>query len=305
MNKLTTLGLILFLNPITMANATESYYYRYGTNQAPAAPATAQNRAPMATAPTATTPMATPIQPTGNANVIGQPSAVSQPITQRSAGATPHVSHYGFYGQKSIQGSGPRFIVGGNPYTPSMRTNQNSYYNSPVLTQEEQAARMAKKFYYLTFRGGIGGTFGWDNGQSNPVKPIFGLVAGTWANQNVRLDAEFDYHLKGKLSKSGKNQATYKQYDLGANAYYDFEPIKFGMTPFIGGGLWLVKKKATGKVKGRSSSSGWRTGLSVSTGLIYPLTNAFSLSAMLRGRYLITSESLYNLEALFGITYSF
>ena len=303
MNKLTALSLIVLLNPITMAAATESYYYRYGERLPAQAPVTSASSAPVApNAPTISE------ERQSNTNMVIQQQSSAQPVVQRTVYAAPNAAHYGFYGQKSIQGSGPRFTVGGNPYTPSVRINQNSYYRSPVLTQEAQEAMRAKNLYYLGFRAGIGSTRGWSKGRHAPTKPLFGFVAGTWIKPNVRLDAEFDYHLKGKLANTATHQLSYKQYDLGANMYYDFSEIKYGLKPFVGGGLWLVKKRitdrtiATGKTE---SSSGWKCGFSASAGLTYPITDAFSLSAMLRGRYIVTNDSIYNLEALLGANYAF
>ena len=300
MNKFGPFSFGLLLSITTITHASESYYHRYGTtvNTPPVAPSNQ---------------VAAPIQPRNQPEMIANNATQRQPapqiiVQQQVIEQTPPAAHYGFYGQKSIQGSGQRFIVGGNPYVPpSDQINQNAYYNSPVFKEEVKNKKTQNKLYYVGIRGGIGGTFGWDNGQHKPVKPIFGLVAGTWATPDIRLDAELDYHLKGKLSNNSTRQTTYKQYDLGANIYYDFPKIEHGLIPFVGGGLWLVNKKITDKpIVGKTvSNSSWRWGFSANAGLTYPISEAFSLSAMLRGRYLITSESLYNLEALFGAQYAF
>lgn len=296
MNKFTVLSFLL-LAPVTMAQATESYFHRYGENSA--------NTATVSTTPSTNTP-----------KTLAQPYGTPQPVTESTTTtlvhpqpiyATPNQANYGFYGQKSVPSTKPHFLIGGNPYTLSTQTNQNSYYNTPEPIKENTPPVLSKKLYYVGLHTGLGKTFGWDHGEHNQIKPIFSLFAGTWATPSLRLDAELAYHVKGRLSRSTERQTTYKQYDLGANAYYDFSKIKFGLKPFVGGGFWFVKKTIKDSAVGENSksSSHWRSALSASAGLTYPITDVFSLSAMVRGRYIITQESLYNIEALLGARYDF
>lgn len=301
MNKLIALGFALLLAQTTAVSATESYYYRYGSTQ----PAPVATTEPIYTEQAAT-PTNTIIQ---QDNVIYTDEAAPQPTasvttTQRTR-ATPNVAHYGFYGQKSVQSVDGQYIIGGNPYTTTSG-NQNSYYASPVFDQKKQKKQI-NKLYYLGVRAGLGSTFGWDHGNHHPIKPIFGAFAGTWVTPDVRAEAELDYHMKGKISDTEKSQVTYKQYDLGTSVYYDFEPTRYGFKPFVGGGLWFVKKKLKEQAvrAATKTTSGWRVGLSASAGVSYPITDVFSLSAMLRGRYIITNDSIYNLEALLGAHYAF
>lgn len=264
------LGFVLLTHFATQTMATESYYLRYGY----------------------------PVDAVGT-----NPAAPQQYIQ------TPKAGQYGFYGQQSRAGANPRYITGGNPYaaTPrqSVYDNQNSYYSSPVFKEE---TRTRAKLYYLGAHGGLGGTFGWDNGEKKPIKPILGVVAGTWATPDIRLDAEFDYHVKGNLSKKSEGKKTYKQYDLGANAYYDFPMTRYGFQPFVGGGLWLIKKMVTAQnstTHKDESHSGWKLGLSAAAGLAFPINDNWRISSMLRARYIVTNEGLYNLEALIGAQYAF
>ncbi len=286
------LGLVVLLTQTMPVSATESYYHRYGypTNN----PQIASESYPVTTR--------TVDAPYAPASVT-----TTQPVMPQQYTQTPRAPQYGFYAQSSRFNGNQRYITGGNPYVATSQTsaysNQNSYYNSPVFTEE---TRTRAKLYYLGVHGGIGGTFGWDHGEKNPIKPVLGLIAGTWATPNIRLDAEFDYHVKGNIGKGSQSTKTYKQYDLGANAYYDFPITKYGFQPFIGGGLWLVKKMVTAH-EGASgkSHSGWKLALSAAAGLAYPINENWRLTSMLRARYIVTNEGLYNLEALIGATYSF
>lgn len=289
MKKLLFLGFLFALSQANLANATESYYYRYGT-----APSHPESYRP--------------------APQLAQP--------------TPNNAQYGFYQNRSNrvsnqysnqyppQYANQLYVTGGNPYAATYRTanvnqNSNSYYGSPVFTPNAPNIRpqqRVSKLYYLGVHGGLGATLGWDNSEHKPIKPVFGLVAGTWAAPDIRLDAEFDYHLKGTLVNNRKERTTYRQYDFGANAYYDFPMTQYGFRPFVGGGLWLVKKMATTQNKltqASTSHSGWKLGLSASAGVFYPINESLRLSSMLRARYIITNESLYNIEALVGAYYSF
>jgi len=321
MNKVAILGMACILAPATLANATESYAYRYGVTNTSAYgtpeqtapyiptvypaqnPYPAQGGYPVQQAYPAQNPYPAqngyPAVISNNPYNPAQPAIMQHPAMVQANTPAPHVAQYGFYRQKSGQAVRPQYIIGGNPYAVPYRSssdNQNSYYNSPVFADD--APRRARRLYYAGARIGLSGVF---TKSGNFVKPALGLFAGTWIKENVRADIEFDYHAKGNLKK----HTTYQQYDLGGNVYYDFPMLSSGFRPFVGGGLWLVKKKTTASADSTSSShSGWKLALSGSAGLTYPVTDHFSLSGMLRARYIVTSDSIYNLEALFGATYS-
>ena len=287
MKKLATLGIVFLLSQVFEAQATESFYYRYGDSNATPAAVGAEATYAHQQAPNS------PYMPSQQV-IVQQPTMVQQPAP------APHVAQYGFYRQQPSQAVRPQYIIGGNPYATPYRpsaNNQNSYYSSPVFMKD--ASQRAKKLYYAGARLGLASTSTKKSGSA--IKPMLGLFIGTWADNNIRLDAEFDYHAKSSL----KQKTTYHQYELGANVYYDFPVTQSGWQPFVGAGLWTVKTKTT-KHNGAtsSSSSNLRLALSASAGAAYPINEYLTFSAMLRGRYLITGESIYNIEGLVGVSYA-
>ncbi|MBQ3695480.1 MAG: porin family protein [Alphaproteobacteria bacterium] len=193
----------------------------------------------------------------------------------------------------------------GASYETASAEQKADPYRSPVYNSKEVRR---KRPFYADFRLGIGVTMGWPSGLDKPVSPIWGVAVGTRMSPTVRVDAEFDYHTEGKLATEEHRKIKYKQYDFGANIYYDF-PVNAALRvyPFVGAGIWAVKGKANGKYQGLkvSSTSDINLGLSVAGGVTYPINEMFSLVAMARARYIHTDDNLYNLEGLIGVRYHF
>ena len=164
---------------------------------------------------------------------------------------------------------------------------------------------------YATIRTGFGGTMGWGKGAKDPVGAIFNIAIGKYLSNNLRVDGEIGYHTKGKLYSryvgERKLEIKYRQYDLGANAYYDFPAMSNDWVPFIGAGVWLVKSRASGQNNEVKIASSDKTHLAVSgaVGATYRLNEVFTAEAMGRFRYLFTKDNVYNLEVLLGIRADF
>lgn len=177
-------------------------------------------------------------------------------------------------------------------------------YHSPVYNSK---AVRNKKSLYAGFQLGFGTTLGWEEKLDTTLVPMWSATLGTIVQPNVRLDAEFVYHTKRQFLNDKNGKVEYKQYNLGANIYYDF-PVRYTAKPFIGAGIWAVKGKASGKYQGskiQSINSSMRLAFSVAAGVTYPLTDVLNLIAMGRARYIFTDSDLYNLEGLFGFQYHF
>ncbi|MBQ4472333.1 MAG: porin family protein [Alphaproteobacteria bacterium] len=179
------------------------------------------------------------------------------------------------------------------------------YYGSPVYDQQKIAYKQKK--YYADFHLGAGGTFSIGNGLDSPTGGVWGVTVGTYLKNNLRADVEFNYHMNGKLGKEGRKEIKYKQYDLGANLYYDMPTNAYVVKPFLGVGIWGVKGKANGSYKTNDLDliDGKKFAVSLAGGATYDLTPDFSLFGMLRARYIFCDEDVYNLEGLLGIRYYF
>ncbi len=203
-----------------------------------------------------------------------------------------------------------RAVASGQMYQMPSSSSAQEMPQQPDVYQSPVYAISQKGSWYIDLRLGIGGTDGWENDFDIPVGPIWGFAIGKKISPNVRVDAEFDYHLKAKLAKTALAKIEYKQYDLGANIYYDF-PLQshVRVRPFIGAGIWAVDGKTTvSSKKGTrisSADSDIKLGLSGALGIAYPISEVLSLIAMARARYIMTKEELWNIEGLLGIRYHF
>jgi len=268
MKKLLLLGAALLVAQSVSAQMTESYYYRMGEHP--------------------TQVMTAPPQPVYAAPASPQAySFYRNPNTYYAPGA-----------QAARQQA---YYAAANPSYGRPMYNQNSYYRSPVYNQQA----VARKLFYAGAHVGVGTSLGWPNGLNDLVVPVGGLTIGTYLDDNVRADAEFLYHGEGKLAKLNNGEVKYKQYNLGANIYYDINTGSL-MKPFIGAGVWGVQGKTSAKLNERSSlMSGVKLGLSISAGITRPITDEFTFVAMARARYIFSKEGIYNLEGLFGVQYHF
>lgn len=240
--------------------------------------------------------MPAPAAPQAYGFYLQQPRSTPDPRDAQSS----QMMWYPTQQQRAEASGSPVYLAGG--YAGEQ---PNNVYNSPVYN----SAVVQRQGHYLDAHFGIGATLGWKHGFDTPVGPVWGLAFGTRFKPLIRGDIEFNYHEEARLAKVKGHEVTYKQYDLGANVYYDF-PVQSHITfkPFVGAGIWATKGKATAKHKEAkivSTDSDIKLGLSVAGGVIYPLNELFSLYAMARARYIVTDENLYNLEGLLGIRYHF
>ena len=205
-----------------------------------------------------------------------------------------------------------RAVASGYPYPAS------AYYMQDDMPQQEYVSRSPvynskatrqKKSLYADVRLGIGGTPGWGNGFDTPIGPVWGIALGTRLSPTVRVDAEFAYHTEAKLATENHTKVKYRQYDLGANVYYDFPTnAGLGVRPFVGAGIWGIKGKASAVHKGfkiADADSDIKLGMSVAGGVVYPINEMFSAVAMARARYIDTEEDLFNIEGFVGLRYHF
>ena len=178
------------------------------------------------------------------------------------------------------------------------------YYGSPAYNQNPG---FRKRQYYADFHLGAGSTLSIGKGTDTPTAGVWGVTVGTFFKNNIRGDVEFNYHLSGKLAKEGKKEVKYKQYDLGANVYYDMPTSAYRVKPFMGVGVWGVKGKANGSYKTNDLDllDGKKFAVSLAGGATYDLSTSFSLYGMVRARYIFCDEDVYNLEGLLGIRYYF
>ena len=256
---------------------------------------------------------------------FGSPvQSVSQPVQQQSGrypvyAAPVSPQGYGFYQNTSngYQGSSSNLIwyptarqraqgFGQPPYddagyVPSAGGYQR--YQSPVYKQD--APR--KRFFYVGAQVGMGSTRGWRGHLDHPLVAVWGLTLGTNIKPNVRADVEWLYHMKGKLDSAPGTRIDYKQHSLGANFYYDF-PTQSVVRPFVGVGIWGVKGKISGQYRRTRDidvSSDVKLAFSIAAGLSYKVTEEFSLMSLLRARYIMSKDDVYNLEGLLGVKYHF
>ena len=184
-------------------------------------------------------------------------------------------------------------------YAPQGST---SPYRSPVYYQEHSRSRV----FYAGANIGLGSTLGWKGVLDHPIVPVWSLTLGKRFDRTLRGDIEFQHHTRAKLSNTKNSEVNYTQYELGANVYYDF-PVTTVYRPFIGAGIWGVKAKLSGYQGSRpvDTSSNIKLAFSLATGLSYRFSEAFSLLALLRARYIFSKDDLYNLEGLLGVQYHF
>ena len=272
MKKIIVFGACVAVAQPAVAQMTESYYYRVG--EAPEVVLAASSQ------------QANPAPAPQTYGFYRQQPAAQAPYAQGGTQTYYAAPNRGGYGQAGYNQ---------NSY------NQANYYRSPVYNQQA----VAKKLYYVGVHGGVATSMGWPKGMDDLVVPMFGLTLGTYLTNNVRVDGEFAYHAEGKLAKTHRTEVKYKQYNLGANVYYDFDASPV-FKPFVGAGIWGVQGKTSAKIDDKSKAmSGVKTGLSVSAGVKRVINENFSFIAMARGRYIFSKEGIYNLEALLGIQYHF
>ena len=240
-------------------------------------------------------------------------------MLEPSSRQTPtSVASYGFYQNEAAGESSSGKLT----WYPTLRQRAQAFGQAPYdYRYGNQAVRGTvsrsgvyreeappqKRFFYVGTQVGAGSTLGWKGGAKHPVVPLWGLTLGTKVTSAVRVDLEFLYHTKAKLMDSVGEKVEYKQYELGANWYYDF-PRYGALRPFVGAGIWGVKGKLSGYYKGNqqvSGESGLKLGLSVATGASYQVDEMLSLLALLRARYVARKDDVYNLEGLLGVRYHF
>jgi len=230
---------------------------------------------------------------------------------------------YGFYQQpveSNYNANTPRSTMMWYP-TQQQRALANGqvYVNPPYEMEEEVEVYQSpvykskvvqqKRGWYADLHLGVGGTSGWKGNLDTPVGPVWGIAVGTRLSPTLRVDAEFAYHTKAKLTKTAVAKAEYKQYDLGANVYYDF-PVQSHIVvkPFVGLGLWGVNGKVTvsrGSKHISSKNHNFKLGVSAAAGVAYPINQVLSLIALGRVRYIAMDDALWNIEGLMGIRYHF
>lgn len=228
-----------------------------------------------------------PIQQNYHANVQSRPQMMWYPTRQQVALANGQVYT--------------------NPVYDMEQDSQPNVYQSPVYNSK---AIRQRNSWYADLKLGVGVTMGWKKGFDKPISPVWGIAIGKKLSSTLRADVEFAHHLNGELVDTDTGTIEYKQYELGANVYYDF-PVRSHLPfrPFVGAGIWGVKARATAtSYNGKrldTADSNIKLGLSATAGVIYPINEMFSLLAMARARYIVTDDHLYNLEGLVGVRYHF
>ena len=236
----------------------------------------------------------------GNANwsYVTAPQAYPQPVYQNNAYAQAQ------YGQDYA----------------AYQNYQEEFGSSPAFSDASPvfSKKAAQKRFYLTTRVGMGKTTGFDDKNvkgkmKDPSSAILSLSLGGYLTSNIRVDAEFAYHTKGKLYEEkglyADGKLEYDQYDFGLNGYYDFWAGS-KLRPFVGVGIWgssaRVHAKAVNTYRDTYDDRNTEIQFAVSgaVGAAYHFTDTFALEVMGRARY-IFDEDIYNLEGLLGTRFSF